>query len=392
MKTNITFFCFFLLFNLLLSQQKENKYTLATVAFYNVENLFDTLSSVDVYNKKTQSHKSISFEESVKSGINFLDNNYVKDKSEENLYVKLINNEEFTPKGTRNWTQKKYKKKIENISYVLANIGNNLTKSAPVIIGLSEIENEHVLKDLVVHPYISHYNYKIIHHNSFDSRGIDCALMYQSNRFKVIKQKVYKLELDKNNKKEYTRDILLVSGLLDGEQMSFLVNHWPSRRGGEKFSEPNRIKAATLLKSIIEEVQKESPNGKIIVMGDFNDIPSNKSIRKILSGVDSKEKTTNKHLFNPMENLSNKGFGTTAFKDNWFLFDQILVSNELINDKELNTYQYYKSGIFDEPYLKTTNGKYKGYPKRSFEGDVFNYDGYSDHLPVYIYLYRKYKN
>ena len=361
------------------------------MAFYNVENLFDTISSVDVFNGKSNIHKSISLQEAIKNKVDFSNNNFVKDSVSGNLYMKLINNEEFTPNGKRNWTQKKYKKKIENISFVLANLGVDLVKTAPAIIGLAEIENEHVLKDLVAHDYISHYNYQIIHQNSFDSRGIDCALLYQPNRFKVRQQKIYKLELNKNQTKEYTRDVLLVSGKLDGESFSFIVNHWPSRRGGEKASEPNRIEAATLVKKIIEEIRKESLNEKIVVMGDFNDNPNNKSIKKILLSKAKKEEVAPADLFNPMESLAKKGFGTTAFNDNWFLFDQLLVNDQLINSQNLNDYQLYKAEIFDKPYLKTTEGKYKNYPKRSFEGQVFNPTGFSDHFPVYLYLYKKFK-
>jgi predicted extracellular nuclease len=382
---------FFLIYSDLLAQKKEEKFLVSTLAFYNVENLFDTISSVDVYNKQSKITQTISDKEAEKLGIHFNELSFTEDLKGENRFTKLVGNDDFTPIGARNWTKKKYKKKSENTARVIANIGFKLTKSAPVIVGLAEIENEQVLIDLVSHPFLSHYKYKIVHQNSFDARGIECALIYQSNRFTLISQKSYSIELSKSDTKQFTRDILWVSGELDGERFSFLVNHWPSRRGGEKVSESNRIKAAEKVKMIIEQIKTRNPKEKIVVMGDFNDNPNNKSIKSILLGQNKKENLTPNQLYNPTENLFKNGMGTTAFRDNWFLFDQMLVNDQLTKEEQEN-YQFYRAEIFSPAYLKTQEGKYKGYPKRSFDGDIFNENGFSDHFPVYLYLKRRATN
>ena len=144
---------FFIAFSDLFSQKKEESFSVSTLAFYNVENLFDTISSIDVYNKSSKTIKTISEKEAKNRGINFGENSFTEDEKGETRFTKLIGNDDFTPMGAKNWTKNKYKKKIENIAQVIANIGFKLTKSAPVIVGLAEIENEQVLIDLISHPF-----------------------------------------------------------------------------------------------------------------------------------------------------------------------------------------------------------------------------------------------
>lgn len=327
---------------------QEKTYKIHTVAFYNLENLFDT----------------------------------------ENDPNKL---DEYSPmmeiKVSR---QTVFNKKIENMAKAILDIGAEKSNNSPAIIGVAEIENKAVLEHLVNHAFLKPKNYKIVHFNSPDTRGIDVALLYQNSLFKVIDKSKHELKLFDNTtgKHIYTRDQLLVSGYLDHELVHIIVNHWPSRRGGQAKSEPKRIAAAKLCKHTIDSLQTTNPYAKIIIMGDFNDNPTNRSIKRILN---TKQKSNNlkiKELYNPMEMFYKNGLGSNAYRDRWSLFDQIIVSPAFVN-KNYNTYQFYKASIVNKDYLLHKTGKYKGYPFRSFSNSTFT-NGYSDHLPVCIYLIKKY--
>jgi hypothetical protein len=180
-----------------------------------------------------------------------------------------------------------------------------------------------------------------------------------------------------------------VSGLLDNELIFIIVNHWPSRRGGQIRSNPKREKAAYVTSQIIEKINLENENAKIFVMGDFNDDPIDTSIKNGLNGSNILEKLSDSSFYNPMENLYKKGLNTLGYRDQINLFDQILMSPDCISlDQEYRSFQYYMVGIFNPSYLITRKGRYKGYPYRSFSNGNFT-GGYSDHFPVYIYLIRK---
>lgn len=187
-------------------------------------------------------------------------------------------------------------------------------------------------------------------------------------------------------KRIYTRDQLLVSGMLDGEKIHFIVNHWPSRSGGEARSRPKRIKAAKLNKQIIDSLFSEDPYAKIITMGDLNDDPTSPSVKEVLKTKENREDVKLKELYNPMEEMHNKGIGTLAWRDSWNLFDQIILSKELLK-KDYSSYRFYKAGIFNKSYLANPRGRYKGYPYRSFANGFTG--GYSDHFPVYVYLIKE---
>lgn len=325
--------------------QEPKEYKIITIAFYNIENLFDTE-----------------------------DNPFTFD-------------DDRTPTGKDVWTLEKYRDKLGKIAKVLSEIGTDKTLDPPVIIGLCELENLQVLEDLVAQPQLSPFNYGIIHYDSPDRRGIDVALLYRKKGFEPVNSQSRRLLLYETNdptKRIYTRDQLVVSGILDGEPMHFIVNHWPSRSGGEAKSSYKRELAAGLNKRIIDSLQRLEPNAKIITMGDFNDDPTNKSIKKILNAKAKKEATGASELFNPMENMIKKGMGTLAYRDGWNLFDQILLSQPLING-EYNRYQFYKAGIFNPHYLITPSGQFKGYPFRSYDYGGYT-GGFSDHFPVYVYL------
>ncbi len=333
-----------LLFSNFSMGQEKKDYNIYTIAFYNVENLFDTEDDP------------------------------------------LTFDDDRTPLGKDVWTLEKYQDKVKNISKVLSEIGLDNTKTAPAIIGLCEVENLQVLQDLVDHPSLSKFNYQIIHYDSPDSRGIDVALLYQSTLFTPEESQSRRLliyDIEDPSKRVYTRDQLVVSGRLNGEAINMIVNHWPSRSGGEAKSNYKREKAAYLNKQIIDSLYLINPYAKIISMGDFNDDPINKSFKKVLKTSNDRQKIKIQELFNPMESMAKQGIGSLAYRDAWNLFDQILVSESLLGSRD--GLQFYKAGIFNMPYLITQNGQFKGYPFRSYDYSGYT-GGYSDHFPVYIYL------
>ena len=333
-----------------IAQEKRN-FKIHTIAFYNVENLFDTINDV---NKN--------------------------DEASPMMEIKF-NRSEI------------YKKKVKNMAQVIADIGTDLINKSPSIVGLSEVENRNVIEDLLNHKHLLNKNYDIVHYDSPDERGIDVGLIYNKDVFKVNSTKSHELIIydNKSSKRNYTRDQLVVSGLLDNELIHIIVNHWPSRSGGEERSRAGRMAAAELNKKIIDSLQNKYKNAKIITMGDFNDDPHDDSMKKILNAKKYIEDVKTNGIYNPMEViLSDQGIGSNAYRDVWQLFDQILVTEPFLN-KKYDSYQFYKAGVFNKSYLINKAGRYKGYPFRSFSWGSFT-DGYSDHLPSYIYLIKEIKD
>ncbi len=323
------------------------KYLARTVAFYNLENLFDT---IDDPNKR---------------------------------------DEDFTPNGRDHWTSDKYYKKLQNLATVIADIGKKETHTSPAIIGVAEAENRAVLEDLIKTPPLAGQQYGIIHFESPDRRGIDVALLYKKRFFKPINYKKYPLLIydDNTGNRIYTRDQLVVTGMLDGEKMHFIVDHWPSRRGGEARSRPKRIKAAQLTKKIADSILQEEPNAKIVIMGDLNDDPNSPSVKQVFQSTADKSKANSTGYYNAMENFFNRGIGTLAYRDGWNLFDQIIITPGLLNNTNDYEYHFWKAGIYSKEFMKNRKGRYKGYPKRTLVGGQF-IGGYSDHFPTYIILVR----
>lgn len=338
-------FVFFLSSTIALAQKQ---YKVNTLAFYNVENLFD-------YEKD-----SIAFDE------------------------------DWTPEGRNNWTKDLYEDKLSKLSRVISEIGADVTGSSPAIIGLCEVENRRVLEDLINEPKLVSHDYGIIHFDSPDRRGIDVALLYKKKIFTPTNYKAHELviyDTQDRSKRIYTRDQLLVSGMLDGEKIHVIVNHWPSRYGGEERSRPGRLKAAELNKTIMDSLYSEDPYAKIVTMGDFNDDPTSPSMKEVLKTKRNREDVKMKELYNPMEDMHRKGMGTLAYRDAWNLFDQIIVSAELAK-KDFSSYRLYRAGIYNKSYLANPRGRYKGYPFRMFANGGYT-GGYSDHFPVYIYLIKE---
>lgn len=334
----------FCLYGSFMPAQTKKNYTAHTIAFYNVENLFDTINDPSTFD------------------------------------------DDRTPQGKDRWGTKFYDDKLNKIAKAIDSIGRKHLKKAPTLIGLAEIENRAVLEDLINNPHLINKDYGIIHFDSPDARGIDVALLYRRNIFipSGFDKRVLYLVDSRTNKRQYTRDQLVVSGLLDGDEISLIINHWPSRRGGEALSEYKRIAAARLNKKIIDSLKLGNPEAKIITMGDFNDDPYNKSIRNVLNGKGEKTALDSLSLYNPMLQMTKKGAGTLAYRDSWNLFDQILLSPSLVK-KSGGDFYFWKAGIFNPDFLISEKGRYKGYPFRSYANG--NYvGGYSDHFPVYVIL------
>jgi predicted extracellular nuclease len=259
---------------------------------------------------------------------------------------------------------------------VIAKIGYDESRTHPCIVGLAEVENKNVIRDLIQSHHLSEFDYDFVHYNSQDERGIDVALLYDKAVFEVKNSKTYSIYLeDEIGEQDYTRDILLVSGILHSELIHCIVNHWPSRREGEKESKHKRLKAAKKVLEIMSDIRKTDQDAKILVMGDFNDNPGNDSIKFLAEEG---------HLFNPMETLISYSRGTLNHNFQWNLFDQILFTTNFF-ETENNTLKFDEANIFDEKFLTQYKGKFKGQPFRTFVGRKYK-GGYSDHFPVYLHL------
>ncbi len=312
-------------------KKQTNKYT---IAFYNLENLFDT-----------------------KDDPNTLDN-------------------DFLPGSEKQWNRKRYEKKISKLGTAISNIGFLKSRKSPVLLGVAEVENLKVLEDLVTSKHLKQKEYGIVHYDSPDERGIDVALLYQKQYFEVIDSKTIPLLVNNEGGiRDYTRDILWVTGFLNNEKIHVLVNHWPSRRDGAELTSYKRVIAAEKNREIMDQITTENPEAKIIVMGDFNDDPYSESVKEHLVQHD---------LFNPMERLLTRYRGTTNYKSQWNLFDQIIFSHSF-HKYEKGKHSFSDASIFDEDFLKIYKGRYKGNPFRTYAGKKYT-GGYSDHFPVYVQL------
>jgi hypothetical protein len=255
-------------------------------------------------------------------------------------------------------------------------------------LGVCEIENITVLQDLVAMPSIKARNYKIVHYDSPDRRGVDVALLYQEKYFQYESSAPFTLK-DTNDTTFYTRDQLLVNGKIGGENFHFIVAHWPSRRGGERRSRPKRTLAAQLGMSIMDSIRKSEPNAKIIYMGDLNDDPVSYSIKNVMLTEGDITKVQAGQIYNPMEKLFLQGIGTLAWRDSWNLFDQFMCSSPLVETgSEFSTYKLFKAKVFNAAYLKGATGSFAGYPFRTYVGSNWQ-GGFSDHFPVYLYLIKE---
>ncbi len=308
--------------------------TIHTIAFYNTENLFDI---------------------------------YVDNKTNDN---------DFLPISAKNWTKQRYEKKIYKLGSVISKIGFESINKPPVLIGLAEVENDAVLNDLTQSDDLKHYNYGFIHYDSLDERGIDVALLYNKDEFTVEHSKAFPIYIEEESgKRDFTRDILLVTGYLNGNKIHVLVNHWPSRHEGKDETDYKRITAAAQLTEIISSILNDSIDSQIIVMGDFNDNPNSQSI------INFKRDSG---LFNTMESVWSYSRGSVNHNFAWIQFDQIFLTSNFLKEG-VGPFQLFKADIFDEKFLTQYNGKFKGQPYRTYVGKKYK-GGFSDHFPVFIQI------
>mgnify|MGYP002877001301 CR=1 FL=1 len=319
---NIFFLIFFIPFTLY-SQDKQNPLSKDFfLMFYNVENLFDTID-----NPKT-------------------------------------NDNTFLPSSKKKYNTYKYNHKLSQLAKVFLSVKQNNNGKLPDIIGLCEVENKLVIDDLLKQAVFNDHDYTIIHKDSPDSRGIDCALLV-NNRFKLIK-KDYISVLNPDSKRS-TRDIVFAKLNYNNHVFNLFVNHWPSRWGGQFESNHKRVYAAKVLKRYIE--QNTNDNEYTLVMGDFNDHPDNESVKDVLVSDD---------FINLMDTDLSTGLGSYNYKGDWNWLDQIIFSKNFVD----NCFKVLSGGSFYEKYMLYENKNGVMYPSRSFGGDKY-YGGFSDHLPIY---------
>lgn len=317
------------------------------VVFYNFENLFDTIDDPDIFD------------------------------------------EEFTPEGPKKWNSVKYGKKIANLERVLFDIAAE-DRDFPVVIGVSEIENRNVMEDVIAQAKLAHADYRVVHFDSPDARGVDVGFYYRPDLFKLEGSAPIPFHMPELPNFR-TRDFVTMWGTIDSEPFFFLVSHWPSRLGGKEASDPKRMAAARQIRNIVDSVQRVDPATKVVVMGDLNDDATDNSIVEGLSAKGKPQEVRPGDMFNPFIALLKAGYGTLAYRDAWNLFDNIIVSENLV-DAPAGTLRIlpvgkskFYGGIFRRPYMIQKDGQYKGYPLRTFVGNDFQ-GGFSDHFPVFIYI------
>lgn len=337
-----------LLLGVVMPVMAQKKYAMYAVGFYNLENLFDTCHD---------------------AGKNDYD---------------------FLPNGSYAWNGLKYTNKLHNMARVLSEMGTDRLKGVGcAFIGVSEVENSKALTDLVSQPELKARNFQFVHIEGPDRRGIDCALLYNPKLFtpesSVLHPYVQKLEKDSNY---HTRGFLTVNGTLAGEPVTVIVCHLPSRFSGPFY----RNQGAEQVTAIKDSIIKADPLRKIFVMGDMNDDPIDPSMKDYLRGRANINEVGDADMYNPWYNvLTKQRTGTLLYNGAWNLFDQILLSPQLLDregKKDYSSLKFYSNQVFTRDYLFQTEGKYKGSPKRTTAGGVW-LNGYSDHLPVVVYLLKE---
>ncbi|MBQ6198732.1 MAG: endonuclease/exonuclease/phosphatase family protein [Bacteroidales bacterium] len=353
----ITLLAILLLLPLNLDAQKKNRSHV--IGFYNLENLFDT------------------FHDDGK------------------------NDYEYLPDGANQWTPEKYAKKLRNMARVI----QSMKKDNGVwhtVLGVSEIENRHVLEDLVMEPAIAEANYQIVHYDGPDRRGVDCALLYDPTKMTLVESEsipftfapsAIKFDMTKEEQDNFrTRDILMVHGIIDGEHFAFYVCHLPSRLGGK--GADNRARGGEIAYEHSRKMMQKYPGIKCVIMGDMNDNPYDPSMAKYMHGQKDINKVTDQDYFAPFWSMLDAGYSSLYYRGEGNIYDCILVNNALAHAPK-GTFQIQKitkkkfyGRVFNKPFMTNQTGQYKGTPFRTFSNGAF-VGGYSDHYPTYIIIKKK---
>jgi len=286
------------------------------------------------------------------------------------------NDSEFLPNGKKEWNTKKYNQKQLQLAKVFSSIneGNDID-----IIGLCEIENSNVINDLLRQDFFKKTNYQIIHKESPDNRGIDCAILINEKCI-LLKYDFIEVKLEEDSRP--TRDIVYAKLEINNEIINVFINHWPSRWGGKEKTEFKRIGTAKILKNYIDK-NIQNKNERILIMGDFNDYPSDLSLSKTLKAKNKISNFNNQKLFNLMSTLESENTGSYNYKGEWGFLDQIIVSSNLVNNSKGCKVEKY--GVFKEDWL--LHERYGDiYPNRMYLGNEWQSGGFSDHLPIYCII------
>jgi hypothetical protein len=358
MKKTITFIAMLLLIGVAGTRAQEKKYSLYAIGFYNLENLFDTCHD--------EGH----------------------------------NDYQYLPDGQNKWNGLKYTHKLRNMAQVLSEMGTDRTPDGCAVIGVSEVENAKCLTDLCNQPSLKARNIQFVHIEGPDQRGVDCALLYNPKLFQVRDVKLVPyIYVKPEDSLRATRGFLTVSGTMAGEHVTIIVNHLPSR-GATSFY---REEGGRQIYELKQQLLSEDPNVKLLIMGDMNDDPQDKSMAEALGARRKMKKLEEGGLWNPWWDVLASGSGTLPYDGGWNLFDQIILSRSLLDLKHMkdgkdpvpakvdySTLKYYRHQIFRRDYLFQNEGRYKGNTKRTHAGGAW-LDGYSDHLPTIVYLLKETK-
>ena len=307
---------------------------------------------------------------------------YIAFYNQENLFDTIDdphkNDNEFLPTAKNTWNTEKYLNKIDHMSSVIKSMNDD---KGPDAIGMCEIENDLVLNDMIHSANLSKLDYGFVHYESPDERSIDNALLYKKSVLKLIESKVYPVTIDTNPHFK-TRDILLAKFETKNKStLIILVNHFPSRLGGQAESEYKRCRAAEVLKHVFDSIKQASPNQAVMAIGDFNDEPNNRSLDTVLGA----KPVPGFQLFNAMYPLKVQGKGSLVYRGNWNMIDQMILNNTIMECNGNICYKAESASIYNQPWMQETEEKYKGNPKRTYAGQKY-LNGYSDHFPVYLLL------
>jgi predicted extracellular nuclease len=295
----------------------------------------------------------------------------------------LTNDSEYLPGGIRGWNHTKYRQKQTNIAKVIAAVGG---WEPPALVGLCEVKSRKCLVDLTRYSGLKSFNYKFLHFESPDARGIDVALLYQPQVFKPLQAQPIRIDFP-NAPKRKTRDVLYASGIVpSGDTLHVFVCHFPSRLGGELESENSRMYVASKVRAKVDSLFSLNMKANIVIMGDFNDYPTNRSIFEVLEAKKIGENTKTSALYNLVYHLHSQGIGSHKHQGEWGALDHIIVSGQLVDSTARLTIPSRTAHFFDAPFLLEDDSKYLGkMPYRTYAGMKYQ-GGYSDHLPVYVDL------